>query len=54
MHALRRQYRGNASFMMTDKTLAAIRKFKDGQGNYIWVPGLQGGIVGVLSRRGRR
>lgn len=48
MHAPKRQYRGGASFLMTDTTLAAIRKFKDGQGNYLWVPGLQGGVVGVL------
>jgi HK97 family phage major capsid protein len=48
MHALKRQYRNNASFIMTDTTLATIRKFKDGQGNYLWVPGLQGGVVGVL------
>lgn len=48
MHALKRQYRNGASFVMTDKTLAQIRKFKDGQGNYLWVPGLQGGVVGVL------
>jgi HK97 family phage major capsid protein len=48
MHAVKRQYRSGASFVMTDKSLAAIRKFKDGQGNYLWVPGLQGGVVGVL------
>lgn len=48
VHALKRQYRGNANWMMNDATLAKIRKFKDGQGNYLWVPGLQQGQVGVL------
>lgn len=44
-HALRRPYRPGASWMMNDGTLATIRKLKDGQGNYLWKPGLQGGIV---------
>lgn len=48
IHALKRQYRGGASWMMNDLTLAGIRKFKDGQGIYLWQPGLQGGQVGVL------
>lgn len=48
VHALKRQYRGNANWLMNDATLAKIRKFKDGQGNYLWVPGLQQGQVGVL------
>lgn len=37
-HALKRQYRANAAWQMNDLTLAAIRKFKDGQGNYLWAP----------------
>lgn len=36
VHALKRQYRANANFIMNDATLAKIRKFKDGQGNYLW------------------
>lgn len=48
IHSLKRQYRGNASFLMNDLTLGAIRKFKDGNGIYLWVPGLQQGQVGVL------
>ena len=35
-HSLKRQFRGNAAWSMNDATLAAIRKFKDGQGNYLW------------------
>ena len=36
-------------FMFNDLTLAAIRKLKDGQGNYLWSMGdVQGGIPGTL------
>lgn len=49
VHALKRQYRGNATWVMNDATLAAIRKFKDSTGIYLWAPsGLTGGQVGVL------
>lgn len=49
VHALKRQYRGNATWVMNDATLATIRKFKDGNGIYLWAPsGLTGGQVGVL------
>lgn len=48
-HALKRQYRGNAAWQMNDLTLAKIRKFKDGQGNYLWAPSqLMDGAVGQL------
>jgi HK97 family phage major capsid protein len=48
-HSLKRSYRSGAAFMMNDATLAAVRKFKDGQGIYLWAPsGLQQGIVGQL------
>lgn len=32
------QFRQNARFVLNRKTLAAIRKLKDGAGNYIWQP----------------
>lgn len=48
-HSLKRQYRGNAVFTMNDATLGAIRKFKDGQGLYLWAPSmLMQGAVGQL------
>lgn len=48
-HSLKRQYRVGAKWMMNDATLGAIRKFKDGQGIYLWAPsGLQNGAVGQL------
>lgn len=48
-HSLKRGYRANANWVMNDATLGVVRKFKDGQGIYLWAPsGLQGGIVGQL------
>lgn len=48
-HALKRQYRANAAWTMNDATLGAIRKFKDGQGLYLWAPSqLMQGAVGQL------
>lgn len=41
VYALKSPYRRNAKFLMNDKTVKAIRKLKDGNGVYIWQPGLQ-------------
>lgn len=43
VHALKRPYRKNAVFITNDKTIAHIRKFKDGNGAYIWQPSYQQG-----------
>ena len=40
-YALARPYRKNACWLMSDKTLAAVRKLKDSTLNYIWQPQLQ-------------
>jgi HK97 family phage major capsid protein len=40
-HALKPVYRQNATWLMNDTTLSVIRKLKDGDGNYLWRPGLQ-------------
>jgi len=52
VHSLKRQYRAGAAWAMNDSTLAAIRKFKDGQGNYLWgmtaPSNLMAGAVGTL------
>lgn len=37
-HALKQGYRNNGTFLMSDATLAKVRKMKDGQGNYLWAP----------------
>lgn len=39
-HALKPQYRANATWLMHDSTALLIRLLKDGQGRYIWQPGL--------------
>lgn len=48
IHSLKRGYRNNAAFLLNDLTLANIRKFKDGNGLYLWQPGLQAGVPGQL------
>ena len=37
---LKEEYRGRATWRMTDLTEKAIRKLKDGDGNYLWSPAL--------------
>jgi HK97 family phage major capsid protein len=41
-------YRANATWVMNRKVEAAIRKFKDTTGNYIWQPGLAAGQPATL------
>lgn len=43
IYSLRRPYRKNASFILNDQTLAAIRKLKDVNQAYIWQPSYQAG-----------
>jgi HK97 family phage major capsid protein len=38
LFSLKQGYRGNATFVMNDVTMASVRKFKDADGNYIWAP----------------
>ena len=38
IYALKAGYRQNGNFVMNRKTQAAIRKFKDSTGNYLWQP----------------
>lgn len=51
LHSVNPAYRGSpkAAFMFNDSTLAAIRKLKDGDGNYLWQMGnVQQGVPGSL------
>lgn len=41
----------NGAWMMNRNTLATIRKLKDGQGNYLWQPGLREGTPSTLFGR---
>lgn len=47
-HALKSVYRYDAAWLMNDTTFAVVRKFKDGDGNYMWRPGLEQGAPDVL------
>ncbi len=38
IYAPKPRYRSDASFMMNRRTIGALRKFKDADGNYIWQP----------------
>lgn len=42
--SLRVPYRKNAVWIMNDATVSAIRKLKDGQGQYLWEPSLVSGV----------
>lgn len=50
MHSLKPVYRTGAVFVMNDATLGTVRKFKDGQGNYILMPSkdVTGGFTEML------
>lgn len=43
IYTLKRPYRRNASFIINDQTIAALRKLKDNNGAYIWQPSLVAG-----------
>lgn len=43
IYSLKAPYRRNGRFMTNDSTIAAIRKIKDGNGQYVWQPSLQAG-----------
>ena len=42
------RYRPNGRFVMNRKTVSAVRKFKDGDGRYLWAPGLEPGKPSTL------
>jgi HK97 family phage major capsid protein len=45
---LKAGHRTNASWMMARATLAAVRKLKDGDGNYLWQPNFEARQGGLL------
>ena len=47
-YAPKQAYRANATWVMNRKTEAAIRKFKDDNGNYIWQPSVVAGQPATL------
>jgi HK97 family phage major capsid protein len=49
VYTLKAGYRQNGRFVMNRRTQAAIRKFKDADGNYVWLPPAQpGGAASLL------
>lgn len=40
VHKLKTAYRGGARFVMNRKTVGAVRKLKDSQGQYLWLPSM--------------
>ena len=44
----RTQFRAGGRFVMNRRTVSAVLKFKDGEGNYIWSPGTQPGQTSSL------
>ncbi len=48
VHSIKSVYRKKAVFLLNDSTLKAIRKLKDGQGQYLWQPGLKEGQPDTL------
>ena len=48
VHALKPVYRNGSAFLMNDTTFGKIRLLKDGEGNYLWRPGLDAGAPETL------
>ncbi len=48
MYDLEAQYAANAGWVTSRTNLKSVRKLKDGEGNYLWQPGLQAGEPDTL------
>ena len=48
VHSIKSVYRKKSLFLMNDSTIKAIRKLKDGNGQYLWQPGLKEGQPDTL------
>jgi HK97 family phage major capsid protein len=48
IYALKSGYRQNAAFVMNRKTQSAVRKLKDGNGQYLWAPPASAGQPSTL------
>ena len=46
--ALKANFRGNGAWMMSRRTVAEVRKLKDGDNNYIWQPNFEARQGGLL------
>jgi HK97 family phage major capsid protein len=50
-YSLRAPYRKKAVWTLNDSTVKALRKLKDGNGNYIWQPSVQAGVPDLILNR---
>lgn len=50
-YSLRAPYRRNAVFMMNDSTVRALRKLKNGSGDYLWQPSVTAGTPDTIMNR---
>lgn len=50
-YSLKSPYRKKATFVMNDATVKAIRKLKDGNGQYIWQPSITAGTPDTILNR---
>ena len=50
-YSLKAPYRNKAVFIMNDSTVKAIRKLKDGQGQYLWQPSITAGTPDTILNR---
>ena len=50
-YSLRSPYRKNAVWVMNDSTVKAVRKLKDGNGQYLWQPALTAGTPDTILNR---
>jgi HK97 family phage major capsid protein len=51
VYSLKAPYRRNAVFVMNDATVKAVRKLKDGNGQYLWQPSVQAGQPDAILNR---
>ena len=47
-YSLKSPYRKNSIWILNDSTIKAIRKLKDGTGNYLWQPAIKDGEVDTI------
>ena len=50
-YSLKAPYRRNAVWLLNDSTIKAVRKLKDGSGQYLWQPSLTAGTPDLLLGR---
>lgn len=49
-YSLKAGYRNGANFLTSDAVLGTVRKFKDGQGNYLWAPPTADAPASILGK----